>query len=474
MAHTDSFDCKMRLVKEFTGKKIVDVDHHLCHAAASFFSSPFESAAIISLDGFGDGASGLLARGSGSQIEVMERISEENSIGLEYLRATVHLGLGGYGSEGKTQGLAAYGEPIVFEQYMNEIEVTPGGNLRLGQKLQTESSRNLAEEGGYLNAQILNNSFLNDYCLKRIDPEPLTSVHMNLAASIQKVLEQVAEKLCLIIKQRTGLSDLVLGGGVSMNSSMNGYLLSGNLFNHIYALPMASDRGTGLGAALYYAHQILRVARFFVLEQVYYGGHYNDKAAKKAMKKAGLKVRESDDPAGEAAQALSQSRIVGWMQGRAELGARALGNRSILADPRRKDMKDIVNLRVKHREWFRPFAPAIPNERAKEFFLFPENAANLSFMTFTVPANKSTAGLIPSVVHVDGSARVQTVFRQYNPLYVRIMEKFGELTGVPAILNTSFNDQGDPIVETPEDAVKTFLKADMDMLIIGNIIGIRN
>lgn len=467
--HTDPFDCKDWLKEALAGKEFFEVDHHLCHAAA-FFCSPFESAVVVSIDGFGDGSSGLLAVGRDNRIEEIERISEHDSIGLEYLRATFHLGLGGYGSEGKTQGLAAYGEANVFEDYMNEIEVTSQGNVRLSARLRSESSR-LAEQGGYLNSQLLMNSFLNDYCLRRIAPEPLTDTHMNLAASIQKVVEYTVTELCLIAKRRTQEQNLVLSGGVSMNSSLNGHLLHSGEFKNIFALPMASDRGTGLGAALYHIHQNLDVSRFFKLGHVYYGNLFDDKRAIKSMKKAGLRYSRSDDVVEMAAQALVHGKIVGWFQGRSEAGARALGNRSIVADPRVAEMKDLINARVKHRESFRPFAPSVLADRAPDYFLFPERVTDLSYMTFTVQATEKALETIPSVIHVDRTARVQTVDAKQNGPYDRLIARFAELTGVPVVLNTSFNDKGEPIVETPEDAVSTFLKTDMDMLCIGNIIG---
>lgn len=468
--HTDSFDCKEWLKKKLGKKEFIEVDHHLCHVAGGFFSSPYESAVIVSVDGFGDGASGLLAIGEGSHIQAIERISEEDSLGLEYLRATVHLGLGGYGAEGKTQGLAPYGEPTAFEDYLNEIEVTSQGNLRLSKRLRHEASR-LSEEGGYLNTQLLTNDFLNDYCPRRIPPESLSETHMNLAASIQRVLEYVVTELCLIAKQRAQSNNLVLTGGVSMNSSLNGHLLRKGDFQSIFTLPMASDRGIGLGAALYHVHQNLDIPRFFKLEHVFYGNHFGDKDAIQAMKKAKLRYSKGDDVIDIAAQSLVEGKIVGWFQGRSEVGARALGHRSILADPRRAEMKDIINAKVKHREWFRPFAPAVLEDSALDFFSFPTDVTNLSHMTFTVPAIEQAAQTIPAVVHIDKTARIQTVNSKYNEPYAQLIARFGELTGIPVVLNTSFNDKNEPIVETPADAVATFLKTEMDVLCIGNVIG---
>ncbi|MBF0181118.1 MAG: carbamoyl transferase [Magnetococcales bacterium] len=471
--HTDPFPCREWIKERLgRGKKYIDVDHHHCHAAGAFFASGLESAAIVTLDGFGDGASGILAHGRGKSIDVLERLSDQDSIGLEYTRATYHLGLGGYGAEGKTQGLAPYGEPTLFDRYMEQIEILPSGQMRLGEALRTQASR-LAVEGGYLNAQLLNNDFLDEQLPRRIDPEPITRDHMNLAASIQKTLETVAGRLCTIARQRTGEADLVLGGGVTMNSSLNGKLLEQG-FRRIFPLPMASDRGIGLGAALYYVHQVLGEERFFKLDSVFHGQAFADKAGESAMRRAGLRVVKGEDVIEIAARALAEGKIIGWFQGRSEMGARALGNRSILADPRQADMKDIINARVKHREWFRPFAPVALAGDAPGYFDYPPEVADLDFMTFTTPARQAAREACPAVVHVDGTARLQVLRATDDRPYARLIRRFGALTGVPVLLNTSFNDQGEPIVEAPEEAVQTFLKADMDLLCIGNLLGYKS
>lgn len=472
--HTDPFPVKNRLKQELPRARFVEIDHHLCHAGAVFFSSRFDHALILSLDGFGDGSSGLIARGSGTNIDVIERMSDENSIGLEYLRATYHIGLGTYGAEGKTQGLAPYGQPKWFDDYMNEIQITPEGNLILSDSLRGETSK-LAAEGGYLNAMLLNNDFLPDHLPRRIPPEKLTREHMDLAASIQKVLEHIALELARISKARTGETQLVLGGGVCMNSSMNGKLLESGLFDGISAFPMASDRGIAIGAALYYIHAVEGIPRFFRLEHPFFGGEFSDKEALSAMKKGGLHPALHDDVARAAAQAIADGKIVGWFQGPSEMGARALGHRSILADPRRAEMKDIVNQRVKHREWFRPFAPAVLASRAHEYFVYPDGVADLGHMTFTVDTREKAKQDTPATTHVDGTARVQVVADNdpANPGYARVIQCFEELTGVPVILNTSFNDNNEPIVESPADAVATFQKTNMDVLIIGNVLAWR-
>ncbi len=471
--HTDPFPVKVALEKELgSNKKYVSVDHHLAHAAAGFFSSRYDTASILSLDGYGDGSSLLLAHGVGNKIQEFSRTDDQNSFGLEFLRATIHLGLGGLGAEGKTQGLAAYGEPVYYDAYMNEIDIDAQGHMRLSADLRGDVTH-LSREGGYLNTELLSNTFLNNLFPRRINPEPLTQDHMNLAASIQKVLDEIGAKLAKIAKEKTGLSNLVLSGGVCMNSSMNGALLLSNEFSGLYALPMASDRGISLGAALYYVHQELDAPRFFVLDNVFYGGSYSDKEAEQAMKKAGLKVHKSKDAKAEVADALNKGQIAGWFQGRSEMGARALGHRSILGNPKRAEMKDIINERVKHREWFRPFAPSVLEERAAEYFSFPPRVADLTFMTFTVPATDKGAEQIPATVHVDKTARVQLVNAQTNPEYHALIKTFEDVSGIPVVLNTSFNDKDEPIVETPADAVRTFLNSDMDILCVGNMIGIK-
>ncbi len=472
-SHTDFFQCKNILKTKLKKAKFIDVDHHLCHAAAAFFASPYDEATIVSIDGFGDGSSGLLAKGKSNKIEEIQYISDENSIGLEYLRATVHLGLGGYGSEGKTQGLAAYGEPTLFQEYMNEIEISSTGDIKLSKRLKTTGSR-LAEEGGYLNTQLLTNSFLNAHHQKRINPEPFKEIHFNFAASIQKVLEHVVGELCLIAKERVQSDNLVLSGGVVMNSSLNGHILQNGKFNKIFPLPVASDRGLGLGAALYYIHQELKLERFFTIDHAFLGQEFDDKTIIKALKKAKLKYTQSKDVAGDAAGYLADGEIIGWFQGGSEIGARALGHRSILASPKYPEMKDIINKKVKHREWFRPFAPAAIKETARDYFTLPEDVANFSYMTFTVPATDKAATEAPAVVHVDKTARLQLIDSKHNGLYTNVVKRFGELTGTPVILNTSFNDKNEPIVETPSDAIKTFRNTDIDVLCMGNMIASKN
>ena len=474
--HRDDFAAKQRLREQLDaaagGPRFVDVDHHLCHAAGAYYCSGWPEATIVSLDGYGDGSCGLLAHGAGGRIVELQRLSEADSIGLEYLRATMHLGLGGIGAEGKTQGLAAYGEPALWQAYMNEIGITADGAVTLSPRLRGQDSR-LAREGGYLNSLNFRNDFLHGCLSPRIDPEPIEQQHRNLAASIQKTLETVVSELARIAVRRSGVDDLVLAGGVAMNSSVIGALAQCGLFKRVFSLPMASDRGIGLGAALYHAHHQLGIERFFELRHVFYGDSINQNEAVRAMHDAGLDVHRSDDVVNETARHLADGEVVGWCQGRSEVGARALGHRSILASPVDTSMRDRINARVKRREGFRPFAPSVLKERLADYFEPAAGVIEHDFMTCTLPARDAAVAAAPAVVHVDGTARVHAVDPAGRPLFGGLIEAFFGLTGVPMLLNTSFNGHGEPMVESAADAVAMFVDSDIDLLCIGELIGVR-
>jgi carbamoyltransferase len=277
-------------------------------------------------------------------------------------------------------------------------------------------------------------------------------------------------ELAKIGKDKTGARNLVLSGGVSMNSSMNGKMAESGMFNNVFALPMSSDRGIAIGAALNHIHNNLDVPRFYEIKNVFMGNDFTEKEALKAAKKSDYKYYTVDDPIETAARFAAEGKVVGWYQGASEMGARALGHRSIVADPRQANMKDIINEKVKHREWFRPFAPSVMDDKAMDYFDYDPSVADMSFMTYTVKANERAQKEIPAVVHVDNTSRIQTVIREENPMYYDLIKKFGEITGVNVVLNTSFNDNGEPIVETPQDAVNTFGKTGMDVLVMHNLV----
>jgi carbamoyltransferase len=449
--------------KLFPNAKIAHVHHHMAHSALAYFSSGSDDAAILTLDGFGDGKSGLLAHGRGNAIEPIIFHDLENSIGLEYLRATFNLGLGSFGSEGKTQGLAAYGEPRFYEDYMNEIKFDGNGNITLSPKLKNME--------GYMSGEhyIEEKSLFNDFILSQIDrrfpDEKYEQQHLDMAASIQKVLDTVGLEFAKVLAAKTDAKTLVISGGVALNSTMNGVIMNSGLFETVLPHPSSSDRGNALGALMYYlAHELDH--RLDMDEPFVYGGQsFGDDEIKSAFASLGVNAKKLDDPAATAANWLAENNIVGWFQGRSELGARALGNRSILADPRQADNKDVLNAKVKHREWFRPFAPSVLAERQGEYFDTPYD---LPHMTMTVMVRKEKHSVVPTITHEDGTARIQSVTVKQNPLYHRLISNFDQLTGVPLVVNTSFNDNDEPIVESPEDAILCFQKTGMDRLIVGS------
>lgn len=451
------------LTRLFPNASVHRVPHHVCHAAAAYFSSGLKDAAILCLDGFGDGKSGLLAHGKGNKIEEVNYLSLEDSIGLEYLRVTYQIGLGSFGAEGKTQGLAAYGEPKFYEDYMNEIDLKNGGLFALSNRLKNMEGYLAGEH--YIETKSLFNDFIMAKVNRRFKHEPIAQEHMDMAASIQQVLNEVALHSAKALKEKTGAPNLVVTGGVALNSTMNGVLMHSHLYHEVYAHPSASDRGNGLGAALYYLSHELGIESPLDAPIVYGGREFSNPEIEEALKQAGIAYKPVEDPSREAAQMVADNKIVGWFQGKSEMGARALGNRSILANPRYADNKDVINEKVKHREYFRPFAPAILAERAQEYFMTPQD---LPYMTMTVDVLEEKRKEIPAVTHEDGTARIQTVRREQNPKYYDVIEAFGKLSGTPVVINTSFNDNDEPIVESPTDAIRCFLKTDMDALVIGN------
>lgn len=467
LVHSDEADHPLKafLAGLFPNAKVAACHHHVSHAYAAWGSSGMEDAAVLVLDGFGDGKSGLLGRGHGTRIEPLAFWPLEDSIGLEFLRATFQLGLGSFGSEGKTQGLAAYGEPRFFDAYMNEITLNDDGTARLSGALRNMDGFIAGEH--YVDAKILFNDFILDHINRRFSDEPLEQEHMDFAASAQAMLNAVALHAATALKRQTGCRNLVVGGGVALNSTMNGVLIASGLFDTVYAHPSASDRGNGLGAALWYLGEVMGEPSPLKEPLIYTGQAFTRAEIEAAVAKAGLSGTVLADPARTAAGLMVEGHIVGWFQGRSELGARALGDRSILADPRVAENKDILNRKVKHREGFRPFAPSVLDEHGAEWFALP---CALPYMTMTADVLPEKRALVPTITHVDGSARVQTVRKDRNPKYHEVISAFHALTGVPMVVNTSFNDSGDPIVETPADAIDCFLKSDLDCVIMEDVL----
>jgi carbamoyltransferase len=437
------------------------IDHHLAHAASAFYPSPFEKSGVLTLDGAGESACITFNLGQGGKISLLKTIKLPHSLGHLYSAVTGFLGFRMCSGEGKVMGLAPYGQDHYPEFFKNMIALLPEGGLKM------DFSRldyHLAQENIFLPAVI------RELGEPRKPEAPLEARHQDIAASLQFALERAVLHLAEHLHQLTGTEMLCLAGGVALNATMNRLLLEKSEFKRIFVQPAASDAGTALGAALAAAPPGSMDQRH-VLKNVFLGPAFGDDRVEKAIQQKGLKAIRFPDIARATATLLAQGKVVGWFQGRMEFGPRALGNRSILADPRKAEMKDIVNQRVKHREMFRPFAPSALEERAEEFFVPP---VETPFMTQVVPVRDSAKGLIPAVVHVDGTGRLQTIARDENPLFHDLIEKFCSLTSVPVVLNTSFNVRGQPIVCAPEEAIECYLNTGMDALAAGNFMLAKN
>ena len=443
------------------------IEHHLTHLATGFLVSPFEDAAILSIDGMGDFVSTMTATGQGTSWQVLDRIFYPHSVGFLYNALTLYLGFPNYGDEYKVMGLAPYGEPEYLDLFRKIIYPKGDGfELNLDYFTHHKDGILMAWDNGAPKVEPFHGKLLEKALGPQRNPtEELTKKHENIARSLQAVTEEIVLHLLQKLHDRTKKKNLCLVGGVAMNSVANGKVTLNTPFENVYVPAGAADNGTSIGGAFHVWNKVLGQPRSFVLDHAYWGDVADDKAIEAAIKEAGVPHYKLAD--GElvkrTADALCDGKIVGWFQGRMELGARALGNRSLLADPRRADMREIINLKIKFREKFRPFAPSIQEERVREYFEVDEASP---FMERVLQIRPEKRSVIPAVTHVDGSGRLQTVSRQTNPLYWNLIEAFREKTGVPIILNTSLNEN-EPIVRTPAEAISCFLRTAMDQIILG-------
>ena len=438
----------------------VFLDHHLCHAASSFLVSPFERAAILVGDGASESDTTLLATGEGNQITVLERTPLPHSLGQFYAAMTAFLGFRPDQDESTVMVLASFGEPSFAPTLSREIlRVLPDGRFELNTRL---LDFHLARAGHFVR------EFIRLFGPPRRPQDEITQRHRDLAASAQFVLEETLLHLGRRLRSLTQATSLCLAGGVAYNCVANGRLRAELGFDQVYVPPAAGDSGAALGAALWWTARRGAATSKTVMPDAYLGPQYDESACRAALSKTGLVAEHlADDRLYErVASELAHGRLVFWYQGRMEWGPRALGNRSLLADPRREDMRELINSKVKCREAFRPFAPSVLAEHAEEFFHVPAPSA---FMQFTVRVKASAKGLLPAVTHVDGTARVQTVTREANPRFYDLLATFGRLTGVPVLLNTSFNVQ-EPIVCSPDEAVRCFQRTQVDWLVLGNLL----
>jgi carbamoyltransferase len=443
------------------------VEHHRAHLASAFFASPFEEAAVISIDGFGDFSSVMWGLGQGSQIQVKGSVQFPHSLGIFYTAFTQFLGFPHYGDEYKMMGLAAYGEPR-FADRVRQVVRTEQGLCRLNLDYFTHHSRGVEmtwDSGAPALGAIFSAKMTEPFGEPRAPGAEIRQRDLDLAASVQLVLEENYFALLNFVQKQTGASRVCLAGGVALNCVANGMIFERTDFREIYVQPAAHDAGTSLGAALYVQHQILQQPRCFEMRHVYYGPEYTDTEVQSDLQAAGCEFHKLACTAliDRTVEQIAAGKIVGWFQGRMEFGPRALGNRSILADPRRTDMKDILNSRIKYREPFRPFCPSVLAECVGEYF---ETDYPSPFMVMAYKIKPGQRSRIPAVTHGDGTGRLQTVERDVNPLYWKLIRRFGDVTGVPILLNTSFNEN-EPIVYTPAQAIDCFLRTRMDVLSIG-------
>jgi len=447
------------------------IEHHRAHMASAFFVSPFSEAAILSVDGMGDFVSTMWGTGRDTRLDVAGEINFPHSLGFVYTAVSQWLGFPQYGDEGKVMGLAPYGRPEYVDEFHKIVRLQRDGTFELDLDYFVHHAAGVSmtfDEGTPEIGTMYSDRFVETFGPPRRRGDPLTKKHADVAASLQAMLEAAEFALVRRLQHETGDLALCLAGGVALNSAFNGKVLPSTPFTDIYIQPAANDAGTALGVCYYVYHHVLGRPRRYVMSDAYTGPQYTNDQISQALGRRGIACEQLDDAevARRAAHIVAQGDVVGWFQGRMEWGPRALGSRSIVADPRRPDMKDILNARIKHREPFRPFAPSVLLDAVGEYFdqTYPE-----PFMLKVYHVLPDKRVEIPAVTHVDGTGRLQTVDRNSNPRYWQLIAEFRSLTGVPVVLNTSFNDN-EPIVCSPEDAIESFLRTRMDALVLGNYL----
>ena len=458
------------------------VEHHQAHLASSYFVSPFEDAALLSADGLGDFASSMWGVGRGNRLRIDGSIAFPHSLGLYYSAVTQYLGFLKFGDEYKVMGLGAYGEPRYTEAFRDIVRFSPNGGefgFRLG--LEYFTHHKTGPEMSWADSDktpVLGKMFSDALSKKlgapaRQPDEPLEQRHRDLAASLQARLEEVYLGMLKKLAAKTGAKAVCLAGGVAFNCVANGKIFDSTPFEQVYVHPAAGDAGLAVGAAYHVWHQTLGKPRSFEMKHAYWGPSYSTSEIRAAIQESaasqvGFSIAELSDDAlmRQSASIIADAKILGWYQGRAEWGPRALGNRSIVADPRRPEMKEILNSRIKHREIFRPFAPSILAEKTGQWF---SKSHPSPFMTLAYSVLPDKRDKIPAPTHVDGTGRLQTVTADANPRYHALITEFERQTGVPVVLNTSFNDN-EPIVCRPQEALDCFLRTKMDALVLGNFL----
>ena len=448
-----------QVLSDFAGedltRKFKWLDHHLCHAASAYFVSPYEDAAVLVVDGIGEFESTTLYHGTANKLSKLHSINYPHSLGFLWEKMAEFLGFSKYDAC-KIMGLASYGHYSYNYNVFKKFIHTGLGTFEI--------------DNDILKFRVNDFTALEElFGRRRQEDEQLEESHADIAAALQKITEEIVLELAHDLYRRTKSKNLCLAGGVALNCVANGILPEHSSYENIYIQPAAHDAGTAIGAAYILWNQILDQPKIYIMDHPYLGPEYTQDEIKTVLESNNLKYSYHENIEEVTANLIAEGYIIGWFQGKAEIGPRALGNRSLLADPRRPYMKDIINIKVKKREGFRPFAPSILVEKVDEWFRIPNRQLASNFMSFAYDVVKSKRKFIPAVTHVDGTSRIQAVPKSSNYKYYKLIEEFEKITGVPIILNTSFNKM-EPIVCSPQDAVNTMKKASLYYLVIGNFL----
>ena len=435
------------------------VRHHLCHAGSAFFVSPFENAAILSVDGIGEFTTTLLALGTANNIQVVKEIVYPNSIGLLWEKVSKYLGFSEYDAA-KLMGLSAYGKPDKFlSSFKSIVTIGEEGNFTINDAV----------------TKLRKNDFSGLEALfgkKRDSIDEIDERHADIAAALQTITGEVLLSLVQHLHEQAKCENLCIAGGVGLNCVANKLIADSGLFKNLYIQPASNDAGTAIGAAYYTWNHLLNNKRTYVMDTAYLGPEYSKTEILAVLRRNNLKYQYCENIEKEVAKLISSGKVVGWFQGRMEGGPRGLGNRSLLADPRNPEIRNILNVKVKHREYFRPFAPSVMEDKANEWFVLKENPQPYYFMLMVCNVRPNKRHLIPAVIHVDETSRIHLVKEQGNSKFYKLIKEFEKITGIPLVLNTSFNDR-EPIVCTPQDAVNTFLRTRIDAIALGDYLLLR-
>ena len=457
--------------KQQVKDKIHQIEHHRSHLASAFFASPFEEAALLSIDGSGDFSTTMIGIGRGNQIDVIDSVDFPHSVGLFYTAFTQLLGFPHYGDEYKVMGLAPYGEPKYVDQLKDVINFTDDGLFTLNQKYFRSAKSGIISYGKDhvpVVAPLYSEYMVEKFGAGRKKDETLSQYHKDMAASVQRITEELIFHILIHLHKKTGLDNVCIAGGVAQNSVANGKITRNTPFRNVYIPSAGHDAGISMGCALYVYNHVLKQPRTNPVWSAYTGSRFSNEEIEKYLQSRNITYKRYDNEElyQKVTDRLIDAGVVGWFNGRAEFGPRALGARSIIADPRRNDAKELLNSKIKRRESFRPFAPSILKEYVPEYF---EVMDEVPFMEKVFPIRKDKQHLIPAVTHADGTGRLQTVDKNITPRYYQLIEIFRQKTGVPILLNTSFNEN-EPIVNSPEHALECFLRTSMDMLVLENCV----